>query len=529
MRVEVRALFLYHNYDPEGQMEQTPRILVVDPNPAVREMVALEAKSMVKELLQADSISAARPILATGPEVVFTEVSLPDGSGDEVLAAALHANPLCVVVAMAGEEDVAALVGLMQQGAFSVITKPFARSQLVDALNRALRQQALLVQAQRAREFETDYARTLEAHVARETSLISSLLQFSNQLNAVGSIEDAVGLIMNTFQRMLRCRRMSFLLKTPETGQFAVVNSVGLPPEVLKRPIDLDSSPIVRAVVNSGAAIHSREDADKTIAIGRAPGTEFLSVPLIVVKEGKRDVFGVINLTDRDDQQPFSETELKIIGSMMESASIACSNLRTKMELEKNYFDTVGALALALEAKDPYTHGHSQRVTTMCMTVAEAMGFDNESMDQIMFAGMLHDVGKIGISEAILGKKGKLTDDEYEKIKKHPVVGERMVNHISFLKGASLIIRHHHERWDGSGYPDGLRGDEIELAARVMAIADSYDAMTTNRPYRKRLSRHQVLEELEKGKGTQFDPEVLDVFLAYVVNAQSPPPYAEFR
>jgi HD-GYP domain-containing protein (c-di-GMP phosphodiesterase class II) len=230
-------------------------------------------------------------------------------------------------------------------------------------------------------------------------------------------------------------------------------------------------------------------------------------------------------MTDRRDGQPFSDTDLKLVRSVADAASVACSNLRNRQQLEKSYFDTVGALAMALEAKDRYTHGHSQRVTSMCMIVADVLGFSNLEMDQIMFAGMLHDVGKIGIPEAILLKPTRLTQEEFERIREHPVVGERMVSHISFLSTAAKIIRHHHERWDGKGYPDGLRGDHIELPARIMAIADSYDAMTTDRSYRRKMPAHQVMDELMKGRGTQFDPECLDLFIKHVAESKSIPSF----
>ncbi len=176
-------------------------------------------------------------------------------------------------------------------------------------------------------------------------------------------------------------------------------------------------------------------------------------------------------------------------------------------------FDTIKVLALALDARDHYTHGHSQEVTEYAVEIAREIGLSFKEIDIIRDAGILHDIGKIGIADAVLLKPGKLTDEEYAEIKKHPVIGKKILEPVKCLADKIPLIYHHHERFDGTGYPDGLAGDNIPLGARILAVADSYQAMTSTRPYRKALPTLVAIAELIRFKARQFDPIIVDAFL----------------
>lgn len=174
---------------------------------------------------------------------------------------------------------------------------------------------------------------------------------------------------------------------------------------------------------------------------------------------------------------------------------------------------TVMALANSLEAKDPYTVGHSQRVADLAQRLAADLGLSENEVEYIRMAGLLHDIGKIGIREAIINKPGPLTPSEYAHIQTHPLISERILIPVAELNGALRMIRNHHERWDGDGYPDGLKELEIPLGARILSIADAYDAMTSQRPYRPPLPHEVALREIEKGAGRHFDPTLSRLFL----------------
>lgn len=180
--------------------------------------------------------------------------------------------------------------------------------------------------------------------------------------------------------------------------------------------------------------------------------------------------------------------------------------------------ETVWALADAINAKDVYTQGHSMRVAIYSAALAYSMGWDSTEIEDLFQAAVLHDIGKIGIKDSVLNKPGKLTDEEFEEIKMHTVRGAQVLKNVTSYPAAKVVARSHHERWDGKGYPDGLVGEEIPLMARLVAIADSYDAMNSERVYRKPLSREVIREELVKGSGVQFDPVVLAPFVKMLDN-----------
>ncbi|MDD5497570.1 MAG: HD-GYP domain-containing protein, partial [Atribacterota bacterium] len=182
--------------------------------------------------------------------------------------------------------------------------------------------------------------------------------------------------------------------------------------------------------------------------------------------------------------------------------------------MRKMYLDTIRTLAATIDAKDPYTHGHSERVSQMAIQLAKRLGFMESEIEYLEYAAILHDIGKIGIEDRILGKKDKLTDAEYEKVKEHPVIGANIMESIEFLKRCSQTVLHHHERFDGRGYPYGIKGEEIPKPARLLAIIDAYDAMNSDRPYRKKLSVEDILKELEQEAGKQFDPIMVEAFIS---------------
>lgn len=182
--------------------------------------------------------------------------------------------------------------------------------------------------------------------------------------------------------------------------------------------------------------------------------------------------------------------------------------------LKKAHFDSVNALAGAIEAKDPYTRGHSDRVRKMSLNIGRRLGFSQERLENLEYGALLHDIGKIGIKDEVLQKEGLLNSQEYQHIQEHPLIGAKILEGIAFFKEKIPMIRHHHEHFDGSGYPDGLVGEAIPIEARIISVSDAYDAMTSMRHHRRVLPLQEVLLQLEMAKTTQFDPGILEIFLS---------------
>ena len=182
--------------------------------------------------------------------------------------------------------------------------------------------------------------------------------------------------------------------------------------------------------------------------------------------------------------------------------------LYTKMR--KMYLETIRALAAAIDAKDPYTKGHSERVAETSVALAQELNLSGRDIENIEYTALLHDIGKIGIADSILGKKDSLTSQEFDKIKEHTIMGANIIEPIDFLKNSYWAIYHHHERYNGGGYPDGLKAKDIPLCARIIGVADAYDAMGSDRPYRKKLSKEKILKEFTEQSGKQFDPQIVN-------------------
>jgi putative nucleotidyltransferase with HDIG domain len=187
----------------------------------------------------------------------------------------------------------------------------------------------------------------------------------------------------------------------------------------------------------------------------------------------------------------------------------------TKLEGEPGVLSTIYALAATVDAKDHYTYGHSKKVSKYATQIAEALGYSQERVATLRAAALLHDIGKIGVSDRVLLKTGPLSEEEWEPIRAHPKLGVAILKHVESLSSCLAAIQYHHERYDGSGYPAGLKGENIPLDARIMGVADSYDAMTSLRPYRQgKFTQEQALEELKRCAGTQFDPKIVEVFFS---------------
>ena len=212
--------------------------------------------------------------------------------------------------------------------------------------------------------------------------------------------------------------------------------------------------------------------------------------------------------------KPFEPEELLlIVQNGIEVFELAQSKQKMLKDLKELFYTTIKSIASALDAKDTYTHGHSLRVTLYSLILAKYMdGVNEKFMEELETAGLLHDIGKIGISEGILCKPGKLSDEEYEIMKSHPQKGKKLLHSIKKLNSVSEWLNSHHERWDGLGYPNRLKGEEIPISSRIIAIADTYDAMTSSRSYRQALPHEVARDEILRCKGTQFDPALVDIF-----------------
>ncbi len=234
---------------------------------------------------------------------------------------------------------------------------------------------------------------------------------------------------------------------------------------------------------------------------------------LLVPLNSRERLLGIMVLFYCMECEEVANEDLDLLTAIAGQAAVAMENASLYEDLEMSYFSTVNALARAIEVKDPYTYGHSERVTRYALVIARRLSLTEWETRTIKYAAALHDIGKLGIAAHILNKPGALSEEESLHVKTHPQMGDSIIAPVNFLSEPREIILRHHERFDGKGYPDGLKAEEIPLGARILAVADSFEAMMSDRPYRKALDLHDAMMEIESNSGTQFDPSVVKAFL----------------
>ncbi|WDI40384.1 HD-GYP domain-containing protein [Bremerella sp. P1] len=237
---------------------------------------------------------------------------------------------------------------------------------------------------------------------------------------------------------------------------------------------------------------------------------QIIAVPLV---EGD-NIFGWLFAINHNEDKGFGTVEASLLSSVGTILGIHSGNIELYRRQSEFVTSVVRALTSAIDAKDPYTCGHSDRVARLAVRLAQEMGLDKETLNLMYMAGLLHDVGKIGIDDSVLRKPGRLTDEEYEHIKLHPELGCNILSGLKQLEAVLPVVLHHHEQWDGKGYPHKLAGETIPKLARITAVADAYDAMSSDRPYRKGMPEDRVNQIFREGSGTQWDPEVIEAFFA---------------
>jgi len=309
-------------------------------------------------------------------------------------------------------------------------------------------------------------------------------------------------------------KRASLMLMNPENKKLEIKAFRGYPLDSdKKRSLRLGEG-IAAKVAKEGRPLLIKDIRQWQAFLEMPPVSadtrSFLSVPLLI----KGEVLGVLNAVDKTNGKGFSNDDMKLLSAVVQRAALCLENLALYESVYNNLADTLRSLVSTIEARDPNTKHHSHRVTQWSVEMARILSVDTEDIEIIQFAGYLHDIGKIGIPDSILMKPGTLNAEEYEIIKTHPAIGENIVKHLNLLPKEKTLIRHHHERWDGKGYPDRLAGEEIQFLARILAVADSFDAMTSDRVYRKARVMEDALCELKQCAGSQFDPFIVDAFLS---------------
>lgn len=344
----------------------------------------------------------------------------------------------------------------------------------------------------------------------QETDFVFKLHE---QLSSAFEPNKVAQYIVETVHKFLYIDKTILLLLDKDGQEFRLGYSEGLEDDIAKNFVLKKTEGISGFVIKEQRPLIV-DDLDKEYYLKKINKEDYLKksfvgIPLLFQNEA----LGVLYVCEKKPESVFSKRDIAFLINVGKGATIALQNVRLYEQIQKDYLKTMTALAAAIDARDHYTQWHSENVARYSLAIAQNMKFPTSRLEILRRAALLHDIGKIGISDAILLNSKGLSQEEFKEIELHPEIGERIVKSLPFLEEVSILIRHHHERCDGSGYPDKIKKDKIELGARILAVADSFDAIISDRTYHKALLPSEAIEILRKQKGTKFDPEVVDSFL----------------
>lgn len=345
-------------------------------------------------------------------------------------------------------------------------------------------------------------------------SMLTHFQEMGMKYSDTEDIKDISARILEYATDLLDTKMGSLMLIDKSTNRLEIIGSRGISDEVIKTTKIHVGEGIAGLVAREGRSIHC-EDIEKDVRFMRNSRTKYTSKSFIAVPlKIKNKVIGVINVNSKREGRKFSQNDIRLLEILADQAAVTIENIQLYKDLKGMYIGTIRTLAKAIDAKDPYTKGHSEKVTKFAVEIAKEMNLSEKLIRNIEFAGLIHDIGKIGIKDSVLGKPSKLTEEEYELIKKHPIIGEQIIAPIEFLTNVAPLILYHHEHYNGEGYLEGLKGEEIPVGSRIINVADSFEAMLSERPYSKSMSEKEAVQELKDNAGTQFDPEVVKAFLS---------------
>jgi HD-GYP domain-containing protein (c-di-GMP phosphodiesterase class II) len=370
---------------------------------------------------------------------------------------------------------------------------------------------------------ENAHMKSLSSELRKKIKRLETLIHTSMLFSSILDIDDLLDIVLHKAEEVMDAEASSVFRIDESTQELYFITARGEKGKEAKEIRVPMGKGIVGWVAKHGKPLLVADvRKDPRWFKGVDKKTQFvtrsiIAVPLIT----KGKTIGVAEVLNKKGKRKFNRTDLELFTSLGNQIAIAIENASLYKELDELFLASIRAIVEAVDAKDPYTRGHSARVVDYALAIGNALDFNKDELKRLEVSAILHDVGKIGIPDRILGKPGKLTYEEFSYMKRHPVLGSSIIEPIAELRDLIPNIMYHHEKYDGSGYPKGLKGEEIPFFARIICIADSFDAMTTDRPYRKRKSRKIAFKELRDNSGTQFDPKLVPIFIREAQNASN--------
>ncbi len=442
-------------------------------------------------------------------DIVITDIMMPRMNGIKFIREVKKDFPDLQIVVITGYGDMNVAVEAMKLGAVDFVTKPFQFEYLEGIINDAL------AKGRSGAGSPSHGPEDINAHLKHKIEEISILYLIADALEHLNEGDEVFQALCDISRKTCGADRACYYLSDPGVEFRLLLHKCAPPEQMAYKPKTLIVPEKFRLeLYESGHPVLIEDPGELQTALSSdgnlKPASSLILAPFFV----RQELFGILCLETTQSERRFSEKDIIYTKLLLRKAGVAIENKALYETIYNNLIATLRSLVITIEAKDPYTRHHSARVTRLSVLIGREMGCAIEQIETLQFAGMLHDIGKIGVSDAVLQKKGSLTDVEFQAIKEHPKIGSKILEPIGMLPRENDVIRHHHERWDGRGYPAGLEGKDIPLLARIMTLADAYDAMTSDRVYRKGLSHDVALDEIARNCGRQFDGNIAKAFFS---------------
>lgn len=450
-------------------------------------------------------------------EVVITDFKMPGMNGIEVLKAVKAHNPEAYVIILTGYADVNNTIPALNNGAFAFFTKPLNTEKLLNTLQEIEAELCSRGETRgQLREVEKTHKELNQTYQELQNHVVAvdQMQSISRNIHATIDIRKILEELVGNTAHLLDCEFCLIIYKDESSGQYDCrSNREQVQNKICGCNTDsglLETYPF-KLSVSEGKSLLNNDPPPELKRAFEEKGVllnNYLSVPLV---QGGRSQGILIGF---NKETGFSSNDKFMLNAIGATSITAISNSGLISQLREFSEKTVESLAKAIDARDKYTHGHTERVSEYTLAICRSLDWKREKLNQAFMGTLLHDIGKIGIPDAVLNKPGRLTEQEYELMKSHPDIGLEILKDIPRMKEMLNYVHCHHECYDGSGYPQGLKGEDIPLEGRIVCVADAFDAMTSDRSYRKALSVEEAMAELERCSGSQFDPRIVNVFQA---------------
>lgn len=486
------------------------KILVVDDESWARDMMR---EMLEREGYQVSAVGSGEEALRRAKEerfdLLLADIIMPRMDGLELVREFREVSPETIPLLITGYASIETAQVAMRQGVYDYIVKPFDRADLCSAVAKALRRKKLADEDSRLKELVGLYKVSQSMITAEEQrEVLESVLNVAvHQTKCIGG---TVLLFDTSRQGLVIAAALGAWEPAARVANAMLEAGIDVWTDEIRDPLlltDVDGHPLLSRVRRWFPAQH--------LVASRLKGVEMMLLPI----KSEKEIFGVLNVYKEGEAEPLGESDLELLTILATQAGASIKSRQLFSELEKACLATLCSIASWVDSRSLHTRGHMGRVAQLSEQLGLRISLSQEEIKTIKLGAMLHDIGLIGVSESILNMPGELTPQEWEIVKLHPVIGDELLSPLRFLAQARHIVRHHHERWDGSGYPDGLSREELAAPLQVVSLCDSYVAMTSPRPWRQALSQEEAIAALQEEKGTKSDPEMADAFIDMITES----------